>query len=223
MYISHRSDFLQLLGSIYYTNKFSNFKNQALIRRIIIEIIESKNSEFYNELPHIFNISNIKNKKLIKDNIIIQLKTNYNDTLHFKSAGYEIINFNDFIDEYLTRVPKRWAVSTNGYDKSVIDKFNHEFIYFIINIINFKINRNKIKSQKFVLEPYQQFYLYPNSFDMNLFNVDWLLYNEWHPQTIFNYLKKSRISLQISKALKSRIDEKYNEKLAEIYLKYFSF
>jgi hypothetical protein len=205
----------QAIAFAFSQNKFEGISKRSLILTPLI--ISERNDDNLN-IVNLWSISNEEIKEELKQRIILRLDEKFNNDLYVSAAKREIIDYNQYFEEYI-----KFVDSTKGNgdytlesDKPRMQSF--VFINAMIFIYNMNVKHNDKRLEAFTnLTDYMKFYLNPEDFDYTNFKVEWL-YIVGDIEVFYKRFSKiPALKKEIEKSLK----EKFNSKLAELYAKYF--
>ena len=210
-------DLLKTISLIFKKNKFQFVRNRELI---FLALSKSKENGGESEaLVYLWSISNNEIKEELKQRIIISLNNNFNSELYKNAVLNNIIDYNQYFDQYLSEVnliknETNSGLFTNGAEK--IKNYNFTNAMWFIYTIEIK-NDDKRLEILTNLTDYMQFYINPENFDYTKFDIDWLyMIGE---SDVF-YKRFAKIIL-LKKKIEEAIKEKFDDKLAKMYVKYF--
>jgi transcriptional regulator CtsR len=207
---------LRTIAFIFKENNFDRISDRDLIFTFLSLTKHSYRKA--DTLIYLWVISDDTIREELKRKIIEELENKFNAELYQLATRKEIIDFNEFLEQYISEINTTKGSTNYKDDKGRIGSSALLFSNAMIFIYNLNLPIDDKRFEGFSnLTDYMKFYLYPEKFDYSNFKVEWL--DIIGDSEIFykRFAKIPAIKYEIEKALK----EKFNIELAELYTKYF--
>lgn len=165
----------------------------------------------------LWKMSNEEVKKELYSILINKLETNFDPEL-YRQASYEnMIDFNLFFEAYIVEIRKSNTDLSYEFRDSKPKLNNFLFHNALLFIYDMKVKSNDKRLDVFTnISEQMQFFLFRDKFDLSKFKIEWLYLIDW--DIIYKELSKIK---QLKKIIESALKEKYEEKLSNIYTKFF--
>lgn len=213
-----RGNFIESIENIALQSiKGYKIKEPIIINRLI-DYFEGSGTSDYKYLSPLWSIVDEEYKKVLQEKIIMLLNNKFNENLYTSASRRDIIDFNDFFDQYISYVDNYKGVEKFEKRNGRILMDNVTFYNFIVFVHYVKIEKRDKLLKKFNKKTdFMNFILNPDSFNYKKFNSDWLLI--WDIPVFITPFETAKI--EIRTILKKELRENYNSLLAEVYFKYF--
>jgi hypothetical protein len=214
--IYNEGDLLRTIAFILNENNFDGISDRELIFNTLSLTRHSESKT--DTLIYLWSISDEAIKKEIKQRIIDKLDTNFNSDLYIEAVFKNIIDYNNYFDQYIAEIDKTKGIQDGKSPFWIQQRGDIVFTKAMIFVysMNVKADDKRLDTLTNITD-YMRFYLNPEQFDYSNFKVEWLDMVEGREVFYKRFAKIPAIKKEIEKSLK----EKYDAQLGVIYAKHF--
>jgi hypothetical protein len=191
-----------LTDKTYVVKILSDFDYYEPKKSIIVSLWKMSNEEVKKELYSIF---------------IKKLETKFDSELYREASYQKMIDFNLFFETYLQEINVIGADLDYEFRDGKPKLNNFLFSNALLFIYKMEVKSNDKRLNVFgTISEQVQFFLFRDKSDLSKFKIEWLYLIDW--DIIYTELSKIK---PLKKIIESALKDKYEEKLSNIYTKFF--
>lgn len=211
--LHYDSDFYRAIANGLKNNQYELISDEALIIAHIGRI-EKKGNDAVSFVP-LWQLCNDLLKDKVKNRIEEILKQDFNHSLYVVACAKNIIKPVEFLKAYVQWVNNEKREHLHPHD-GLFSQTNYTFLNFAHFIYRHNLDENPELNGLTDLAEYQKFFLTPEKYDYSKFEIEWILQDFRD-----SFFKRFCKIPEIKSAIEVYLKEKWDEKLAKVYLKHF--
>lgn len=204
---------IQAIFYVYQKNNFAGLTDEKLLQ----QILDRFENEDVQALTYLWYISNQEFRSKIQSRVTSILTTKFDIDLFAEGARLGVINPSAFRKKLLEELKKKAPTELYQIVDGEIEVKDYRILNLIFLIYKHKVEFTETEIKQLEDSPnYLKFFLKPDDFNYSNFDINWLALLQ--SDVIYDKLKSIK---QIKERLKSKLRDKYDEKLGKIYCNYF--